>query len=91
MENKLSKNIIFVKNFEPYDFHTETKNRLEYYSLIITYTCLEKQEFRTKSKNPDFFKKYGRDDEESTITYFDSDKEYFEFIKFLQENKIPKK
>jgi hypothetical protein len=76
-EDKLSKNIIFVKCFEPYDF----SRNMGQLAVEITYTDGDTDILTTKSTKDNVFSSFE----------FDSDKEYFEFIKFLQENKIPKK
>lgn len=77
MENKLSKNIIFVKCFEPYDF-TRNMGQL---AVEITYTDGDTDMLTTKST---------KNNVHSSFEFKDNE-EYFEFIKFLQNRNIPHK
>jgi len=77
MENKLRKNVVFVKSFEVYDF----KTNFGQLAVEIVYTDGETQILTTKST---------KDNVHSSFE-FSSEVEYFEFIKFLQQQGIPRK
>ncbi len=77
MENKLSKNIIFVKCFEPYDF-TRNMGQL---AVEITYTDGDTEMLTTKSTKDNVFSSFE----------FEDEAEFYKFIVFLQEKNIPRK
>ena len=76
MKNKLSKNVIFAKYFEPYDF-TETMGCL---AVKVEYTCGDCDMLTTKSTNSNVHQSYE----------FENDKEFYEFIEYLKANDVKK-
>lgn len=77
MENKLKKNLVFVKCYEAYDF---MKN-MGQLAVQITYTCGDTQMLTTKST---------RENTNSSFEFL-NEVEFYSFIKFLNENSIKRK
>ncbi len=77
METKLRKNIIFVQYFEPYNFMAN----MGQLAVEITYTDGDTEMLTTKSIY----------DNVRGLSDFADVKEYYEFINFLIEKKIPRK
>jgi len=74
---KLNKNILFVKYFEPYDF-TKHMGQL---AVEITYTDGDTQMLTTKSTKENVCSSYE----------FSNEREFYDFIDFLKDNHINRK
>jgi porphobilinogen deaminase len=77
MENKLSKNIVFVKCFEPYDF-TRNMGQL---AVQVTYTDGDTDMLTTKSTKENV----------NSSFEFENEQEFYQFLEFLQSKNIPRK
>lgn len=75
--SKLSKNVIFVKHFEPID----CSNTLGQMVLEITYTDGDKDVLTTKSTMGNVRASFD----------FENEDQFYQFVKFLQDNNIPRK
>ena len=77
MESKLSKKLVFVKCFEPYDF----SRNMGQLAVQITYTDGDTDMLTTKSTKDNVHSSYE----------FDSEEEYYQFLEFLISKNIPRK
>ena len=75
--DRLSKNIIFVKCYEPFDY-TRNFGQL---ALEITYTDGDKDVLTTKTT---------KDNVRASFN-FNDEAEFYSFIEFLEDKKIPRK
>lgn len=76
MQNLLSQNILFVKEFEPYDFKNMGQLAVE-----VEYTDGSTDMLTTPTKNPN-----GTDKGD-----FKDEKEFYEFIEWLKQNNIKRR
>jgi len=77
MENKLSKKLVFVKCFEPYDFSRD----MGQLGVEITYTDGDTDMLTTKST---------KENVNSTFDFINNE-EYYNFLEFLINKNIPRK